>query len=376
MSRQKYLIGSRTVEDRTPFKIAAVPERALASFNFERPATYLVMGNRGTGKSSLIEVLAERHPKIIDLYGSKDNENLCWCRDTSPIDDILLVHGDNTDVESSFNTINVGKLRLSDLEDHEATVTCHAFFSSDKVKYQSLDLITKCLEQRTQWREGDLMFMAFRETMDLIYSKMSQGQGEKDAKASLLYFMRQLRHFGVSVGADMLRWTGLDKEMRDLSEYIIFKKIGWKGLPGDLSFVFNYMDPVYFRYMKHSECVILQENGNIAKGKYDLPRYHKEEGVDLLRELSIKVEHGERLIQSVETKVGDREHREMIDYYKDNGSMMETGQVYNRSSGTVSAHVKYHNMQVRKNGFCDRCKRADGKNIEISVHAKKNHLHA
>lgn len=350
--------------------LKGVKNRGVARPQYNRPATYLVMGNRGTGKSSLIEVIAERHSKIIDLYGSKDNENLCWCRKSSPIDDILLIHGENTIVDAPFDTKKTNELTLSDLENYEATVTCNAFFSSDKIKFSSLEHVTNCIEQRTEWKEGNLMFMAFRETMDLLYSKMSQGEGEKDAKANLLYFMRQLRHFGVSVGADMLRWTGIDKEMRDLSEYIIFKKLGWKGLPSDISFVFRYVEPVVFRYMKFDQCVMLQENGNIAVGKYGLPKYHKEEGVDLLKEIGITVEHGEEVIETSDTRVGDKEHAECIRQYVATESMARAGDILGRSKSTISDHVRYHNNQVVKDGACDRCKRADSEHATTVVYVR------
>lgn len=340
----------------------------MARPDYKRPGTYLVMGNRGSGKSALIETLAERHDIIIDLYGSKDNENLCWCRKTSPIDDILLIHGENSHIDAPFDTKATNELTLKDLETHEATVTCNAFFSSDKVKFASLEHVTGCVEKRTEWREGHLMFMAFRETMDLVYSKMSSGAGEKDAKANLLYFMRQLRHFGVSVGADMLRWTGIDKEMRDLSEYIIFKKIGWKQLPRDISFVYKYVEPVVFRYMQHNQCVMLQENGNMALGKYDLPKYHKEEGVDLLKEIGITVEHDQELEESTTTKVGDKEHAAMIQLYNEEESMLVVSKKLVRSLSTVSYHVTFHNEQIEEKGYCPRCKKAKGDLDTTQIH--------
>jgi len=330
----------------------------------------MVMGNRGTGKSSLIETLAERHDIILDLYGSKDNENLCWCRKSSPIDDILLIHGENTLVDAPFDTKPVNELTLKDIESYEATVTCNSFFSSDKVKFNALENVTKCLEQRMEWREGHIIFMAFRETMDLVYSRMSQGQGEKDAKAGLLYFMRQLRHFGVSVGADMLRWTGIDKEMRDLAEYIIFKKIGWKGLPRDISFVFKYVNPIVFRYMRHNQCVVLQENGNLALGKYGLPKYHKEEGIDLLKEIGITIDHKEEAVETTEKRIGDRDHAWLIETYVDVQSMEEAGRIVKRGSGTVSRHVKYHNRMVLKHGACDRCARASSMKASDLIHVR------
>ena len=363
-------------EEKTPLYLKPVTGRLMARFDFNRPVTYLVMGNRNTGKSAFIEVLAENHDNtIIDLYGSKDNENLCWCRKTSPIDDILLVHGDNTTVTASFDTAPISDVNLSTLEGYKAVVTCNSFFSSDNIKFDALEKLTGVLYERTQWNKGHLMFMAFRETMDLIYSKMHQGVGEKDAKAQLLYFMRQLRHFGVSVGADMLRWTGIDKELRDLSEYIVFKKIGYKGLPRDLRFIYKYVNPITFRYMKHNQIVMLQENGNMSLGKFDLPKYHKEEGVDLLRELDITISHSAAPESSTQQKIGDMEHFIIMELYKKHQSyrvvsehLPEAG-YEQRSISSIGYQVTQHNKAVKQKGSCDRCNRAtpgtDIANIEL-----------
>ena len=48
-------------------------------------------------KDSEVGVQRGVRPQIIDLFGSKDNEDLCWYRKTSPVDNVLLIHGENVD---------------------------------------------------------------------------------------------------------------------------------------------------------------------------------------------------------------------------------------------------------------------------------------
>jgi hypothetical protein len=51
---------------------------------FNRPDTWFCLGLRGTGKSSLLEHVAEQHLAeghvVFDLFGSRDGEGLAWLR--------------------------------------------------------------------------------------------------------------------------------------------------------------------------------------------------------------------------------------------------------------------------------------------------------
>lgn len=312
-------------------------------------------------------MFAERHKHILDLYGSKDDENLCWCRSKSPIDDILLIHGDNTEVTASFDTKRLSDVKINDINNYEAVVTCHSFYSSDEMKFTSIQKLSDELYGRRSWREGDIVYLIMRETMNVLYARTSQGVGEKEAKADLLYFIRELRHFGFSIGADILRWTGADKELRDLADYMIFKQVGEKGLPSDKRYLYNYIHPVTFAQMKPNQFCGLRKDGAIAWCNNALPKYHKEEGVDLLVELGITVSHAEEPTESTAQQVGDHEHITIVQSYQSGISMENISNQIHRSLSTVSRHVNGHNKSVSKLGFCEACKRGNGDLYDIML---------
>ncbi len=355
----KQIIGSRELTELPPIKKFNL--RYKVKFRYDRPKRWLINGNPETGKSNLIENIGLRHDHILDIYGSKDNEGLCWIRKNSPIDDALLIHGDNTDLKCSWKTKKASNVTIEDIDNYEVVIAAHSFFSSSHNKFSAMEKITDRLYKRLEWRKGHIIFLAMRESNSVIYSRLSRGVGEKQAKADLLEFFREMRHFGTSVGADLIQWTGNDKSMREMGDYMIFKNVGEKGLPRDKWYLYHWVKPKVFRLMKKSEFVCLQRNGAIAWCTTGLVPFHKEEGVNLLKELDITIEHGEELIESSSIKIGDEEHLKIIKIYLENSSMEKTRNSFNPPKGlaTISRHVGDHNGEILKNGRCSRCAKLD-----------------
>lgn len=180
----------------------------------------------------------------------------------------------------------------------------------------------------------------------------------KEAKADFIYFQREMRHFGYATYVDTIRWTSIDKEMRDLADYIIIKKVGHQGFPRDLRFLYKYYEPNSVARMRPEKFVILTDNAAIGTGTFGLPKFHKEEGVDLLRELGMDVEKGTKPEESSLQKVGDREHGTIVLEYHKGKTMAQVSELTKRSTWTVSHHVKTHNKMVRQMGYCAQCQRA------------------
>lgn len=81
--------------------------RGNDAIRFNRPNTWFSLGLRGTGKSSLLEHIAEQYLAeghvVFDLFGSRDGESLAWLRSPYARDKkILLLKGENVGVEASF----------------------------------------------------------------------------------------------------------------------------------------------------------------------------------------------------------------------------------------------------------------------------------
>lgn len=365
-----------------PFKLVGSREwdllpkiyRRNIRFNFtwdwERPRRYLFLGITETGKSTTNEIFALRHPKIVDFFGSRDNENLCWCRKTSPIDDILLVHGDNVTIKGSWDTKKISDLKIEDINSHECTVTCNSFWSDQKTRYQGIQGISDIFYNRLQWKEKDIIYGLFRETMNLIYARISQGLGEKEAKADVLMFLRELRHFGISFGGDILRWTGIDKEMRDLADFTIIKALGWQSLPNEIAWLYSIVDPKTFSHLKIDEFIALKRDASIAYCNNPPLEFHKEEGVDLIKELGLQLEYGEEIVDSSEKIVGDKEHANIVKVYHETPNYRTISKILHRSIATIGYHLNQHNDEIKKQGKCDKCARVGSDLSDVELYIK------
>ena len=72
--RDSDIIGSRIKQDLP--KIRLVWARRREPLDFMKAMIYLILGKKGSGKSALLELLSLYYPKIIDLFGSRDDEGL------------------------------------------------------------------------------------------------------------------------------------------------------------------------------------------------------------------------------------------------------------------------------------------------------------
>ena len=57
---------------------------------------------------------------------------------------------------------------------------------------------------------------------------------------------------------------------------------------------------------------------------------------------------------------------------EENLGMVQIAEKLSRSSKTINDHIKFHNKEVNKDGFCSRCKRASG--IHADRKAERQYL--
>lgn len=361
------IIGSRLKSELPKIRIKWM--RGRDKIDWSRPSIALCLGKKGSGKSALGEVYALHHHKIIDLFGSRDNESLCWCRDSSPIDDILLVTGNSVDVDSSFRTIKSDDLSYEKMLGYECVLTCNSFYVDQEDRFVSLEKIIDQFWNRFSWERP--ICTIIREASSFIYSRIKQGSRVKDAKADFIYFQREMRHFGYSLYIDTIRWTSVDKEMRDLADYMILKKVGPQGLPRDISWLYKFADPMSMAALPPHLFLILTENAAVGVGKSELPPFHKEEGVDLIKELGIEIECGERVEESSYQMVGDKEHAMIIDLYNAEKGMIEIRERVHRSLSTISRHLNDHNKAVERKGVCEKCERVGSDLSKMTIHVRR-----
>lgn len=342
-------------------KIDIRPLRGNENYiRFGRPNTYLCVGMRGTGKSSLLEAIACRYTKVIDLFGSKDAEALAWCKPNSPFKDVLFIVGQNMQIISRFPTVEAQKITMADFEAHQVIVTTRGFYNTSYEYYQSLQHITGILwDKRTYWNEP--WCVVIREAANLLYSRLQIVKDSNMAKSDFIQMLREARHSGLAVAVDTLRWTSLDKEIRDVSDYMFFKRLGAIGLPKDLFFIYRYIQPNAMMRMKPQTFVMLTTQGNLSYGRFEYPVWHKEEKENILQVLGLEIKSLGKPIEQGQT-VGVLEHSEIITAYKELNSQGKTAAKMNRSKSTICEQLKLHNANIAEVGYCLEC------------HASKNPL--
>lgn len=313
------------------------------------------LGLKGSGKSALLETLACHYPKIVDLFGSRDSEGLAWCRSHLK-DSVLFVVGDSIEISSDWPSIPVSKVCMSDFQDYKVILSCHCFYSSGDEEFQGLNkILYDVLYHRVAWSE--VWFLMVREAANFIYSRIKISKNQSVAKADFIYLLREVRHMGYSIGVDTIRWTSIDKEVRDVSDYVFIKKVGVLGLPRDISFIYRYIEPMSLMNPKPWQFLLLSNDGPIGVGRFTKPYWHKEEKENLMRKLNIQIKYGEIPFQGSTRVLSDFDHLALIKEYQHTKNFSETGRNFGRSAHTVSRHIANHNKEVLSREFCRKCRR-------------------
>ncbi len=330
---------------------------------FRRPSTFLGYGIRGSGKSSLLEHVAENYlangSPIIDLFGSRDGEGLAWCRSPwAKEKKILLLHGDNTSVASSFDSKNVSRYTLADLSKYDIIISASPLYSSIDQEYKDVNRILDSVYQRLVWKK--VANIIIREAANLLYSRLKVSKDQNIAKAKMAYFIREARHTGFAVSLDTLKFTSVDIDIRVTIDYIFFKSMGIQGLPADLRWLYSFIKPFALQKMRQEYFVCLTSSGSIGIGIFPEVPWHKDEGEDILKACGVEVDHGDELIDSKEKFiVGDLEHIIFIGKRVDGVSYADiAGKRW--SSQTILNHIISHNADIDRTGGCLKCRRGEG----------------
>jgi len=356
-------------------KIKWDPHRGIGKVSFNQPHVFFVMGIRGSGKSSFLEYIATRYMHeglgVLDLFASRDGENLAWLRSPYAKDKrILLIKGDSVDVECSYDVKHVDTLSLDDFEKYDIVISASPLYVNLDHEYSAAAKITDLLYRRLSYSK--LIFCIIREAANLYYSRLKISHNQTQAKSEMIYLIRESRHLGLALGLDSLRWHAIDIDIRSLSDYIIIKNVGEIGLPREHKWLYYYIKPETFRFMPPDKFVILTKRGSIGLGAFPFPKWHKKEKEDILHEVGIKVEYSEPTKLSVDKgtyrTISDQEHAEIIRLYvEEDYGVHRIAEKLRRSSRTISVHIRMHNREVEEKGACMSCKRAGSSYAEITA---------
>jgi hypothetical protein len=331
------------------------------SLDFDNAKTYMAYGTRGAGKSTLLEEIGlnfmANKSAILDLFGSRDGESLAWLRSEEVKDKrVLLLHGDNTSVTSSWDSKPVSKYSLDDLEHYDLIISSSPLYSSIDAEYQQINQIINAVYARSVWSR--VCYIVIREAANLLYSRLKVSNDQTLAKAEMTYFIREARHCGFSLGLDTQKLSSIDIDIRITIDYLFLKSLGLQGLPQDLRWLYSTYLPMRLQKMDPSEFVVLTASGSHGVGTFPYHTWHKHPGEDILEAVGIQVEHSEEMVESKEDfRVGDLQHIEMIKMRSNGESYPKIAAAIRVSLSTAHNHIEVHNKDIEKSGFCSKCKR-------------------
>lgn len=352
--------------------------------NWKLPQRILALGIIGSAKSSLLEVCGTRYPKIVDILGSVDGESLCWGKPEftklfeevhNRPPEILFVIGRNIKISTRFDCLHVDELNLKTMEDYDIITTAQLLHQTAEDCHRTMAKIVNVLESRLFWHEAWCLLI--REAANWAYARMKIFKDADSAKADLVEFYRESRHHGLAVFMDTLRWTDIDKVVRDMSTYIFVKRTGSQRIPDDLSFCLKhwyYRDSETgrlkfgakaMRWLPRNMFGIKSIEGAIGVGWFERPEWHKEENEDIKKSVGFEVEFEGEIPKHEKFKsISDLKHSEIVQARfatNEKGKRLSLADIaarVNCSIVTVKLHVDSHDNTVAMYGECDKCKMA------------------
>lgn len=337
--------------------------------------TFLSFGIRGSGKSTLLEHIGQKFmdegSPIVDLFGSRDGEGLAWLRAPEAKDKrILLLHGDNSDVASSYDSKPVSKYSVADLNRYDLVISSSPLYSTIDEEFRQVNKITDQIYARIVWKKPCLIII--REAANLLYSRLKVSPDQTIAKSEMTYLIREARHCGFSMALDTQKLSSIDIDVRITIDYLFFKSLGIQGLPDDYHWLYKVYNPLKLQKMNEKYFLILTKTGSHGIGTFPYHDWHKRPGEDILKAVGVEVHHGDELIQSrPDHRVGDLQHVEIIKMRKNGFSYKEIATGLNTSTATAYAHIATHDKEVTKMGTCERCRRGKGEYATLYADTKR-----
>lgn len=323
----------------------------------KRSTCWGVYGRKGKGKSVLLETIACKYPKVIDLFGARDNEGLAWCRSDRG-DSILFLKGMGTEIKSKWPSENILDVTLEQLSKYKAIISCAAFYASPREEFYGVGKFCEKFYFRWHYDPVDNWCLIIREAANLLFSRQTVGDNQGEAKAIITYFLREMRHHGIASAIDSIRWHALDIDVREIADYTFLKGQGIRGLPKELHWLYNWYDPYGVMRMGKEKFIILSQEGPIGHGTCTQPFWHKQEGEDLLRLFDIDVTYSDAPEQSDNGQhhMNPYEHAQIIQArYENHLSYAKLGTEYKRSTKTIKDTIDRHNRSIEGIGQCTLC---------------------
>lgn len=325
------------------------PNAFAGQIELEGDKICTIGGIRGGGKSALLENLAANWPKVIGLYGSLDDEILALLRAYKYLKKFergLILGPKTTSVTSSWNYEYYGDLSFADFQKYDVIVMPQKIHTTPKSFSLGCEHVSNFLLKRPS--VTDYWFLIVYEAANIMWARQSLKNAKLDqAKAYLVWLLRQLRHVGVSIGMDSQYLLALDKEVRGISDYTFFKNLGQFSLPPEMEWIYGYSPPNGIRALYPNEFVATDKFGGVYSGWFKLPPWHKTPKENIYEMLGIKYEFGDPELAAFDTNENNgREdiatHTEIIRAFMETKTIKGTANKSSHDRDTVRKHLGLH----------------------------------
>ena len=343
--------------------------------------TTFAVGDKDSGKSALLEVLGEGHltrgHKVIDFWGSVDNESMAWARsDWVKGRNCLIVHGPTCALEFQGDwrpdQKDANKMGFADYAAYDLILSSPKFFMDEDGTrdYTSMGrFVRRLLIHREASRP--IIYCIIREAGEVIYSRIKADERQDETKAQMLSLLGQARHLGISLGLDTQRAVNVDKAFRDLADHTFFKRPRGENLPDEKKFAYQWVELQRMLRMEKNQFVVVDTTG-VGEGINGVPPWHKKEEDVVLPQLGMVQTFVEAPVEGKERgdykTIGDEDHAQFMrlrvegDGKRGPYSMQEIAEAWGVSTATPAYHInKVHNPAVLEHGGCERCLRVGGK---------------
>lgn len=342
-------------------------KRFPEKLNFDEIRSMMVIGQRGQGKTSLLETLSViGEHKIIDIFSSRDNENLSYCFNRKYKDSVLFVVGDNAKVSTEYDIKKTSELTLKDIFEYKTILSSPSFYQTVNDQWKGVARISQVIWERPS-SKGGIWNVNVREGNSLLYSRIGLGGDQGTAKNQLIYCIREFRHSDCSMIIDALDFMGLDVSFRRITDYFFLKAVGIEGLPDKLSWMYRYYDLFVDLMQMPKWCFAFFSNkGAVGDGVNTMPYWHKQTDWDMLEMLNIQVEFEGCPQEGKGLAIGDLGHARMVELrltQNKRGKQLSMRDIavnpeVKCTVGTVKFQLDKHNEAVNSCGECPKCARA------------------
>jgi hypothetical protein len=211
------------------------------------------------------------------------------------------------------------------------------------------------------------LYILIREASNLLYSRLRITKEQLTAKAEIVYFLRESRHFNISVGMDTQKATSIDADVRNVLDFIVLKRWGGEVLQDFIIKRFQeYEDYVYYMYgydievnkqyvytLDPNEYLIIPINDVVlSKGTFDMPPWHKLENEDIIEQLDFKIVE----IEPIHYYKSEKLHTRIIELSIEGMKPKAVGETLALPPKIVEKHLDLHIKEVSEYGYCRVCK--------------------